>query len=275
MQIYDCHVHTAYSHDGKAKAEEQCVRGAELSLCGITLTDHNYPARAPYKNREHIHASVEHAKRLSELYEGRLLVLSGAEVADIFLGSGDNAPIYEAKPDFLLGSVHSTAIFRKYFPDEPIDTLLGNGARITLDFAKRFAERYFLEMLKNAEEADVDALAHLTYPYRYINGDGKLGLSVTEFSGITDEILKTLIKRDMALEVNTSGCMTEWGECMPPETVLSRYFELGGRRITLGSDSHAPATLARGIPEAIAVLKKIGFTHGCYYVKRKAQEYAL
>lgn len=275
MQIYDCHVHTAYSHDGKATAEEQCGRGAELSLCGITLTDHNYPPRTPYENREHIKASVEHARRLSELYEGRLTVLSGAEVADIFLGGGDDTPVYEAKPDFLLGSVHSAAIFRKYFPDEPIKTLLGNGKHVTLDFAKRFTERYFLEMLKNAEKADVDAVAHLTYPLRYINGDGKLGLCVSEFSGITDEIFKALIKRDLALEVNTSGYMTEWGECMPPKELLCRYYELGGRKITLGSDSHTPETLARGIPEAILMLKETGFTHACYYVKRKAQEYVL
>ncbi len=199
MQIFDCHVHTTCSFDGKATAEEQCVRGAELSLCGITLTDHNYPTREPFAHGEHIKASCENARRLSEAYKGKLLVMSGAEVADIFLDGCDNQPIYDAKPDFILGSVHSSAIFRKYFPNEKITTLLRNGDKITLDFARRFTERYLLEMLKTAESADVDALAHLTYPLRYINGDGRLGLSASEFSGITDEIFKVAIKREIAI----------------------------------------------------------------------------
>ncbi len=275
MQIFDCHVHTTCSFDGKATAKEQCIRGAELFLGGITLTDHNYPAPESFHQGEHIRASCENAKRLSEVYAGKLLVMSGAEVADIFLDGCDNTPVYDAKPDFLLGSVHSSAIFRKYFPNEQIKTLLKNGKNITLDFARRFTERYFIEMLKTAESADVDALAHLTYPLRYINGEGKLGLSVLEFSGITDEIFKTAIKRDIAIEVNTSGYAIGWNECMPSKALLCRYYELGGRRITLGSDAHTTDRLSVGIPEAIGMLKEIGFTHASYYVQRTAQAYAL
>ncbi len=62
---------------------------------------------------------------------------------------------------------------------------------------------------------------------------------------------------------------------MPPKELLCRYYQLGGRRITLGSDSHATHTLSVGIPEAMDMLKEIGFTHANYYVQRSAREYKL
>lgn len=276
MNIYDCHIHTDFSHDGKAPLEDHCRQAVRLGLTGITVTDHTYPAPAGFAHGANIAASVEQGKQMQERFGDALTILCGIEVADIFLDGCDNAPFY-AIPDIdcLLGSVHSAAVIRKHFPDAPWKTLVGNGKAIDFDFAMRFTERYFLEMLKTAEAADVDVIAHLTYPLRYINGDGEKGLDISTFYPIIDEIFAVMIKRGLSLEVNTSGIARGWKEFMPSQDVLMRYFALGGRHVTTGSDAHKAEHLAVGIPEAIRMLKKIGFTHGSYYVNRKRKTYKL
>lgn len=276
MQIYDCHVHTAFSHDGKASLEQQCQKAKELGLSGITITDHNYPPPKGLSFAENIRKSVEEANRLKDRVGESIQILSGVEMADLFLGGCDAAPFYAIQDiDCILGSVHSKAIIRRYFPDAPVSTLLGTCHRIDLDFARRFTQQYLLEVLKTAEEGDVDVIAHLSYPLRYINGEGNIGLQISEFYPTIDEIFEAMIKRGLALEVNTSGLSRGWNEFMPQESVLERYYKKGGRYITTGSDAHKTEQLAVGICEAQDVLKRIGFTHGSYFVGRKRQDYKL
>ena len=40
---------------------------------------------------------------------------------------------------------------------------------------------------------------------------------------------------------------------------MEKYYSMGGRLVTLGSDAHTPENVGRGIAEAIEELKKIGF----------------
>jgi len=276
MSVYDCHVHTAFSFDGKAKLSEHCERAVALGLSGFAVTEHNDYAAAGFSHGDHVRASIAEVNRLKEQYEKQVKIFCGVEVADIFLGSYDNTPFYEMKDiDILLGSVHTSALIRKYFPESPVYTLVGNGRNVTKDFGRRLMEQYLLEVLKTAEKAEVDVIAHLTYPLRYLNGDGALGLDISEFSPILDQIFSAIIKRDLSLEVNTSGYFKGWQEFMPPEALLARYYALGGRNITMGSDAHQAEALAVGIPEAKQMLKSIGFTHGSFYQNRKRQSYLL
>ncbi len=276
MQIYDCHVHTTYSHDGKASLEQQFRKATELGLSGMAVTDHNYPPPEGFSFAENIQKSVEAANRLKDTADGNLKIFSGVEMADLFLHAYDAERLYAVRDiDCILGSVHSTAVIRRHFPDASIKTLLGNCHQIDLEFARRFTEKYLLEVLKTAEQGDVDVVAHLTYPLRYMNGEGNIGLEISEFYPMIDEIFAAMIKRGLALEVNTSGFARGWNEFMPPESVLKRYFKAGGRFITTGSDSHKAEQLAVGIKEATDMLKRIGFTEGSYFVGRKRQSYTL
>lgn len=275
MEIYDCHVHTTYSFDGKATIGEQCDRAISLGLRAITVTDHTTPVPKGYAYCENIRKSVEAANRKKEELEGTLLVLSGMELGDpLTCGDERYKPFYDIKGvDCILGSVHSGPIFKTYFPNNPYGSDLRRSvATADMDFLKRFVERYYTEVLKLVEKADVDVITHLTFPLRYINGQANRGFDITEFDALIDEVLKAIIKTGKTLEVNTSG-YAGWGEFMPNSEILKRYFALGGRHISLGSDAHRAAHLSVGIPEAMELLKKIGFTHGSYFVNRERMEY--
>lgn len=276
MEIYDCHLHTTYSIDGRASLDEMCDAALKLGLRAITVTDHNFPVPEEFSHYENIEKSATAARQKNEELKGKLMVLTGVELADQFIGNYDYAPFYQMELDCILGSIHSGPIFKEYFSDAPYSYDLRRSAPIAdMGFLKQFVEIYYKELRKTAEEADVDVITHLTFPLRYINGQANRGLDITEFYPLIDQVLLAIIQTGKALEVNTSGMATSWRRFMPDEDILKRYFDLGGRIVTTGSDAHRAENLGVGIPEAIKMLKNIGFTHGSYFVKRKRFEYNL
>ena len=62
----------------------------------------------------------------------------------------------------------------------------------------------------------------------------------------------------------------DWKKRQEPEDwVLARYYELGGRRITIGSDAHVLGAVGFDIDRAIEKAKEIGFTELMFYRERK------
>jgi histidinol-phosphatase (PHP family) len=86
-----------------------------------------------------------------------------------------------------------------------------------------------------------------------------------------DEILKVIIRRGIALEINTSG----GDRLMPGEFVIKRYLSLGGYLITLGSDAHVPANVGKCFEETVKTLKELQVGELCYYKKRKRIQYRI
>ena len=82
-----------------------------------------------------------------------------------------------------------------------------------------------------------------------------------------------MISKDKALEINTKsiqkhkdGGFTRW---LPDSAILNRYRDMGGKLITLGSDSHFPGTFAVCFTEAVEYLKSLGFKETVYYKEHK------
>ena len=65
---------------------------------------------------------------------------------------------------------------------------------------------------------------------------------------IVAEILEEAIRRDKGIELNTSSVRYGLSDLTPSVEILSLYHDLGGRILTIGSDSHKPNTLARTSP---------------------------
>lgn len=278
MEIYDCHVHTSFSFDSKATIEEQCEKAIELGFSAITVADHNLPVHPHYAQHENIRASVFAANRMKEQYAGKIKVLAGVELGDPLTDSAyPYKEIYEIEGlDCILGSIHSTPICKKYFPDNPYsDNLLDIAKQGDLAFVKEIISVYYKEYLNLCENADVDILTHLTFPFRYTNGALGYGLTISEYDDAIEKILKVIIKTGKTLEINTSGFPLGWQEFMPNKRILKRYYDLGGRNVSLGSDAHKTEHLGVAFEEAGAMLKKIGFTHGSYYENRQRKTYML
>ena len=139
VEVFDCHVHTTYSFDGKATVKEQCEKAISLGFSGIIIADHNLPAHKDFPLHENIRASVKKANEMKEKYQGRLRVFAGVELGDPL--TDDSYPyreIYEIDGiDCILGSIHSTPLCHKYFPDNPYgDNLMDIAKQGDIAFVK-------------------------------------------------------------------------------------------------------------------------------------------
>lgn len=260
--LSDCHLHTDCSPDGVDPAMMMCESAARLGFYAVTVTDHcecnAYLAEGFDKS---VRQSCYESRKAAAAFHGRLRVYSGVELGQAVQ---DRAAAEDALGcfdyDFVLASVHNIKgkkdFFELDYSAEKIDVLL---------------ERYFDELLEVVDWGEFDSLAHLTYPWRYLAGEHGLSIPVAQFGGRIEEVLRALIHRGRALELNTSGYRQKLGVPMPDYPVLRLYRELGGRLITVGSDAHRWADVGGGIEQGHRLLRKAGFTHYTVYVGRKPQ----
>ena len=158
----------------------------------------------------------------------------------------------------MLGSVHNLENMEDFFfldyKDYDVYDLLG---------------RYFENIYTLCEWNNFDSLAHLTYPLRYITGKHKITVDLARFGDIIDSILALLVKNEKALEINTSGYFNEMKDILPGADIVKRFKELGGKYITIGSDSHYCDKIGMGIEQGMDAALKCGFTHITVFENRE------
>ena len=74
-----------------------------------------------------------------------------------------------------------------------------------------------------------------------------------------DPILRALVDTGTALEVNTSGLRQVAGETYPSAAIVARFRELGGERVTVGSDAHRVDAFAWGLADGYDHVRNAGF----------------
>lgn len=265
-RVVDCHCHTHHSFDGKSRALWMGRKAAEIGLGGLSVTDH----------------CEINAEGKQKLWSYRKMRLSAAEAklarekgCNVFVGVELGQPEYcpemakkvleSADYDIVLGSVH-------YLRDG-VDFYFLRYTDGSCDPAKVYGQ-YLDEVLRMAENSDFDSLAHLTYPLRYIYGRDGVAMDMAPYEDKYDQILTVLAQRGKALEINTSGARSK-GPMLPETRLVRRFRELGGRYITLGSDSHRPEHFAAGLEQGVKEALAAGFTEAVYYRNRQPVSYRL
>lgn len=263
---YDSHVHSLHSMDSTQPFPAICDQALELGLKGISITDHADVWFLDQLNTlETLSASIADAKEADARLHQRLRVFCGVE-----LGEFQDDPrmgekiLHLTDYDVILSSVHAV-----HFEDWDFFYSAVNFGEAPEDKLQRFLEAYFQKLLRMAEQDDFDVLTHLTCPLRYINGKYHRGVDWKPFAGLIDQVLEALIRRGKSLEVNTSGINSFYGDYLPGREIIQRYHDLGGQRITLGSDAHTATRLSNAFDEASAMLQEIGFAGCCHYEQRK------
>ena len=93
-----------------------------------------------------------------------------------------------------------------------------------------------------------------------------------EYGELFDTILTKLISKGKGIEINTSPLRSGLADTNPNIQVIKRYNELGGKIITVGSDSHIPEDLGANFEDVINILKEAGFSYYNIFSSRKASE---
>ena len=257
----DIHVHSSYSTDSEAKMDDVAQAALKEGIRVLCFTDHidwDYPVDGLTFDFDPKAYDAD-IRRLRQKYRGKLDILMGVELGmQPHLGSRYEKLLADYPFDFAIGSQHLVGNKDPYYPET---------------FDGRSDTEVFREYFENLYE-DVkafhgfDSLGHLDYVVRYGKRRAE-EYSYRHFADIIDEILKLLVRYNIALECNTCGLRKHLGFPNPHPAVLKRYRELGGTMVTIGSDAHKPAYLGYGFEEACDILKSCGFTHYVYFVKHQ------
>lgn len=268
--MYDCHTHAQFSHDSVCPPKKSLEAAISKGLDGFALTDHcdiEYCLDQDVKTP--ILQSVAAARALDE--QSSLTVLKGIEIGEALWHPTHAAEmLHSADFDIIIGSVHAVRYPNFTFPFGQIDF-----SAFSEDEIDAFLKTYFEDLYETVDAFDFDVLAHLTCPLRYITGKFFRLVSLEKYTDPIHAILRRIIDKNVALEVNTSCLGTPYSRLLPEEAILNDYKLLGGQLITLGSDAHFPENFAHGFLTAETVLRQIGFTQAYYYKNRTPVSYPL
>lgn len=269
--IADMHTHSENSHDSVCPIEDMYLSERQKGTAVMAVTDHcdssfsdDYDIFTPIKTA---YSTVE---KLNEKYGDKTMILAGIEIGEsIWYPDEYKKASALCDYDVVIGSVHILKYKELTEPYSKIDF-----SAIEKSEVEKYLEAYFNDVLTTVDSIDFDILPHLTCPLRYINGKYKRQIDLTAYSEKIEEILKRIIKKGIALEVNTSSFGT-LNDFMPSTEILKKYYDMGGYLITLGSDAHIAENASADFEKAIDTLKSIGFRNIYYYKKRKAYQITI
>lgn len=234
--LFDSHVHTEFSVDGKAELKEY-LRAAKEQKIGITITDHiDYINPRNYDSQP----SLFDCKKLFDSFlplrcdTFRIGVELGIEpcVAE------KNCNLVKSQPwDYVLGSLHIVG-------GAPYAELVYSWNDIPKVYSQYFAE--YAEALRLHE--CVDAVAHIDGICRYNNHPDN-NLTRGNCGDGVYELLELMARRELALEINTERF--DVAGATDSLLMIARLFrELGGRYFTTGSDAHRVVRLGYKLRQA-------------------------
>lgn len=270
------HVHCEYSDDSVYPIESVVQDAIQFKIEEICFTDHvDYGIKKDWD-------------------EGKIEYRHGEPIANV------NYPLYFKEIEILQNKyknqirikkglefgmqVHTIPQYKKLFETYPMDFIILSCHQIddkefwTQDYQhgktqKEIHDGYYKELLLLVQNyKDYSVLGHLDVITRYDPyGDYPFEL----IKETVTEILKTVIQDGKGIEVNTSCYHYHLKDLTPSRDILKLYYELGGRLITIGSDSHKKEHLNSHIEEIKEELKTIGFTQFCTFDAMKPTYHSL
>ena len=265
--LADYHVHTEYSDDSVYPMENVVTDAIALGLNEICFTDHvdygvkddwgsgqaiRYHGGWPLTN-VHYPKYAEEIKKMQSLYGDKIAIRMGLEFGV---------------------QTHTIPEFRALFSKYPFDFIILSIHQVenlefwTQDFQQgktqqEYNERYYEEMLAVVQQyKEYSVLGHVDLITRY---DKNGVYPFKNVKPLIEKILRTAISDGKGIEFNTSYHRYGLSDTTPSTDILKLYRELGGKIITIGSDSHKPEHLGAYIKEAKELLKGLGYTQFCTY----------
>lgn len=256
----DYHLHCRFSTDSETPPEEQALSEARKGIREICFTDHDDPGYSTGEFQLDYQSYFKGIADAREALKDRIRIHTGLE-----LGLRPDFPAEiraaaRACPwEFIIGSTHVVDGYDPYYPEYWIGKTANEGMR-----------RYYEYTLENIRTYDCfDVYGHLDYLVRYIPADRRADYDPSADRDIVDEILRTLIARGKGIECNTGGYRCGLGRPNPGIEILTRYRELGGTILTIGSDGHRPEHTALHFSDVPAILRAARFKEYTIFRDRK------
>jgi len=258
----DIHTHSEYSIDGEYTVKKMCESALESGLSVYAVTDH-YDISVAFTDfsalDESLRKSLGDTLVEKDRHRGAMTVLTGIELGQPLENRPKAEEILEGFAfDFVLGALHNPPGGLDLYYYDPNDENY---------HLEQELERYFLALLSTVHWGKFDSAAHLTYPFRYILQHHE-GYPFARWDDHLEAIVKALAEKGLGMELNVSGLRKKPPHAMPEARWVRRFRELGGEKLTFGSDAHNPKYVGAGIPEAMQIASEAGFSYVCYFEGR-------
>lgn len=253
--MFDFHMHSKVSFDGREDAAGMVKAAEAAGLREICFTDHiDYDPLAQTQTMLFDPALYRDTYR--DLHSDTVLIRRGMELGLLPDNRAQLQPHLQDYPyDFIIGSIHFAEGLDIYYPP------YWEGK--TQDQAER---RYLEEILTCVQHhEDFHVLGHLTYIAKAWSNRAKRPVPYPDNAEVVDEILRTLVRKGKGMEVNTSG-IKACGDYLPGAGYLRRFRELGGTIVTVGSDAHDGKRVGEHCLEACKMVQEI-FGHVCTFAQ--------
>jgi histidinol-phosphatase (PHP family) len=251
----DAHLHTDLSPDSDVPIDVYAQQAAELGIRELAITDHlDFEPGAPafgystFADRERIvrDAAERWGPEGVTIRFGIELTYDRSWEADI----GDH--LRRHAYDFTIGSVHDRV-------QSPYHRASVAGWVAGRSLAEIVAPA-FDEVEAAARSGLFDTIGHIDVVKRYLHPH-VLPEQFAAQPELYEPILRALLESGTALEVNTSGLRHPPAETYPSPAIVARFRELGGQRVTIGSDAHRAKHFAWALGDGYDVARSAGFDH--------------
>lgn len=265
----DYHVHTEFSDDSTYPLLDVVRDAVHMGLEELCLTDHvDYGVKVDWDSGQEIRyrgnepfANVDYPKYVAkfqeaqELYGDRIRLRLGLEFGMQVHTISQYEALFRRYPfDFIILSVHQVE-------DKEFWTQDFQRGRSQEEYNLRYYEE-LLELVRRYKNYSV--LGHVDLIARY---DKAGPFPFERIKPILTEIFRQVISDGKGIELNTSYHRYGLPDSTPARAILELYRDLGGRILTVGSDSHKPEHLGAYVREGQALLKELGFREICTFEK--------
>jgi histidinol-phosphatase (PHP family) len=249
----DAHLHTDLSPDSDVPIDLYCAAALERGIPELAITDHlDFDPRAP------AYAFADFARRERVVRDAAarwadrgLAIRLGVEISYESRREPEIREHLARHPyDYVIGSVH----VMRYSPY--------TAARVAAFVAGRSVEEavapYFAEVLAAVRSELFDTLGHLDYVKKYL-APHVPPAALAAVPEVYEPVLRALVETGTGLELNSSGLRQAAHEPYPAAWAVARFRELGGERVTAGSDAHRIHSFAYGLGHVYETLAAAGF----------------
>lgn len=261
MIPHDYHIHSNFSCDCDFSMQHMCNGAIENGVREIGFTDHyDLHRNEECRNYLKLEPWIVELERVRAQFDGRLIIRASIELGEPHIFRKEvQAMLARYDFDYTLGSLHwvgdETIFDPQYFLSRS---------------PKEAFTLFFEELERMTRLGGFDILSHFdviarTAHHVYGSYDPR------HHEECIRPVLKNCIEHGIALDINTKGLRTKMGLLTPNEDILRWYVEMGGERVTLGSDAHDPHNVGTGCDDALRAAQAAGLKYLTYFEKRQAK----
>jgi len=250
----DAHLHTDLSPDADVPIDVHAAAAVECGIAELAITDHvDFDPRAPAFAYAEFGRRERSVREAAERWAGRVAIRFGVEITYERAREEEiRDHLGRHRYDYTIGSVHVMA--DSPYASDRVATFVSGKSLAAI------VEPYLAEVEAAARSGLFDTLGHVDFVKRYLVGH----VSPADLAAAPElfvPIVRALVESGTALEVNTSGLRQAPREPYPSAAIVALFRELGGSRVTAGSDAHRAEAFAFGLDEGYGALARAGFEH--------------